>query len=65
MNLTDREDQIFGMVRSGLTSRQIGVRLGISYRTVEAHRASVALKLGGGNVVEQVAKYNALKGDTP
>ena len=63
MKLTDREDQIFGMVRSGLTSRQIGVRLGISSRTVDEHRQSCKLKLGGGNVVEQVAKYNAMKGE--
>lgn len=61
MNLTDREDQIFGLVRSGLTSRQIGVRLGISSRTVDEHRQSCKKKLGGGNVVQQVQKYNATK----
>lgn len=44
--LTARELQILAQVADGATSREIGTRLGISTRTVEAHRDSLMRKLG-------------------
>ena len=44
--LTAREREILALVADGATSRDIGTRLGISTRTVEAHRDSLMRKLG-------------------
>lgn len=43
--LTPREMQILALIAEGLTSREIGAQLGISARTVEAHRNSLMRKL--------------------
>lgn len=45
--LTPREWEVARLAGvEGLTSKQIGRRLGISYRTVEVHRREVLLKTG-------------------
>lgn len=44
--LTGREREILTHVAEGLTNKEIGARLGISTRTVEAHRDSLMRKLG-------------------
>lgn len=44
--LTQREKEILSLTANGLTSKEIGERLDISARTVEAHRANVREKLG-------------------
>jgi DNA-binding NarL/FixJ family response regulator len=44
--LTTREREVLHMVAEGLSSAGIAPRLGISPRTVEAHRASLMRKLG-------------------
>ena len=44
--LTAREQQVLVRVAAGLTSKQIAAELGVSPRTVETHRESVARKLG-------------------
>ena len=44
--LTARERQILALVADGATNREIGTQLGISTRTVEAHRDSLMRKLG-------------------
>ena len=44
--LSPREIEIANMIRSGLTSKEIGQMIGISDQTVEKHRASVRNKLG-------------------
>lgn len=44
--LTAREREILGHIADGATNREIGTRLGISTRTVEAHRDSLMKKLG-------------------
>jgi DNA-binding NarL/FixJ family response regulator len=48
--LTRRERQVLVHVADGRTSRQIAVLFGISPRTVEAHRESIARKLGVSSV---------------
>jgi len=52
--LTPREREVLHMVAEGLTSEQIGRRLSISRRTVEAHRASIQQKLELHSVAELV-----------
>ena len=44
--LTNREREVLALVARGLLNKEIGVRLGISVRTVEAHRDSLTRKLG-------------------
>jgi two-component system response regulator NreC len=44
--LTMREREILNLTANGLTSKEIGERLEISARTVEAHRANIREKLG-------------------
>jgi two-component system, NarL family, response regulator NreC len=44
--LTQREKEILSLTANGLTSKEIGERLDISARTVEAHRANIREKLG-------------------
>ena len=48
--LTPREREILVHIAQGETNREIGTRLGISVRTVEAHRDSLMRKLGIRNV---------------
>lgn len=44
--LTNREREILTLIARGLLNKEIGAQLGISVRTVEAHRDSVVRKLG-------------------
>lgn len=43
--LTAREEEVLQLVARGFTSREIGLRLGISRRTVEVHRSKLMKKL--------------------
>lgn len=45
-DLTPRERQVLKQVAEGLTNKESAARLGLSVRTVEAHRESIAGKLG-------------------
>jgi DNA-binding NarL/FixJ family response regulator len=45
-NLTKRELEVLQLVSEGLTSKEIAVRIGVSPRTVDTHRASLMAKLG-------------------
>lgn len=45
-SLTAREGEIIGHIADGLLNAQIAKRLGLSVRTIEAHRASAYRKLG-------------------
>ena len=50
--LTEREKEVMMLVVEGLTSKEIAERIGISYRTVENHRARVMNKTGSSNMLE-------------
>jgi two-component system response regulator NreC len=45
LTLTDRELNILRQIALGQKSKDIAIRLGVSVRTVEAHRASIMRKL--------------------
>ena len=50
--LTERENEVLKLAVEGHTSKEIAQRLGISYRTVEIHRAHVMQKTGASNMLE-------------
>ena len=52
--LTVRERQITERIARGLTSKQIGQELGLSFKTIEAHRASIMKKLAVSSAAELV-----------
>jgi RNA polymerase sigma factor (sigma-70 family) len=53
-SLTQREREVIDLVVQGLKNRQIADQLGISVKTVEAHRARVMEKMSVGSVAELV-----------
>ncbi|WYX26133.1 LuxR C-terminal-related transcriptional regulator [Achromobacter xylosoxidans] len=55
-NLTRREREISAYVANGLSCKEIAMRLDISYRTVEVHRARIMRKLDAKNTAELVSK---------
>lgn len=56
VNLTPREREIAPLIGQGMTSKQIGKRLGISHRTVETHRARLMKKFDVSNTAELVSQ---------
>lgn len=53
--LSKREVEIFLLIMIGMTSKEIGRCLGISWRTVRAHRDNMRRKLKVRNVAQLVA----------
>ncbi|MBX9759056.1 MAG: response regulator [Beijerinckiaceae bacterium] len=50
--LTPRQREIVELVAQGLTSKEIAARLGMSFRTVDTHRARITEKLQVGSLAE-------------
>lgn len=62
VSLTRREREIAIFIVEGLPNKAIGQRLGISHRTVEAHRSRMMEKLGARNSNELFATLAGLPG---
>ena len=45
-SLTERERQVLVLIAEGKTTREVGTRLGISYKTADSHRSRILEKLG-------------------
>lgn len=58
--LTPREREVAILTCRGLTSKEIGRELGLSYRTVEVHRARLLAKFGARKLPELVAKLTGM-----
>jgi two-component system response regulator FixJ len=52
--LSRRQREVFRMLASGITMRDIATKLGLSRKTVETHRAQVMARLGARHVPELV-----------
>jgi DNA-binding NarL/FixJ family response regulator len=55
--LTERQREVLALVAEGLMSREIGVRLGISCKTVEGHLADIFDRLGVRTRTGAVVRY--------
>jgi len=53
--LTDREQQVLGMMAEGLSNKEISARLGISAHTVKFHISSILGKFGAASRTEAVS----------
>lgn len=62
-NLSKRERQVLQLMTEGLTTKQIGLKLHISPKTVEAHRLHIMDKLDIDNIA-QLTKYAIQEGLT-
>lgn len=51
-DLTDRERSVLELIWAGLTNKDIGQRLKISAKTVEAHRANMMKKMRVSNTAQ-------------
>jgi two-component system response regulator FixJ len=54
--LSPRQKEVMHLVAEGLSNKEIGLRLGISPRTVENYRAWVMERMGAANLAELVRK---------
>lgn len=54
--LSDREHEVLRLIIDGNTNKAIAKDLGISPRTVEAHRAKIMAKVGAHNSAQLVFK---------
>src|ERR1043166_5015740 len=52
--LTDREFEVFRLIGEGLGTKQIGAKLHVSAKTVEAHRVNIKQKLNVGTAAELI-----------
>ena len=59
--LTDREREVLDQILSGLTSKEIARELGVSPRTVEAHRKNLLQKLGIATVKLLMLHFTSLE----
>ena len=58
--LTPREREVAILTCRGLTSKEIGRELGLSYRTIEVHRARLLEKFQARKLAELVAKLSGM-----
>jgi FixJ family two-component response regulator len=62
--LTERERDVYERVVKGTLNKVIAVELGITERTVKAHRHEVMAKMGVGSVAELVEMAHLLRGSS-
>ena len=58
--LSGREREVLACIVQGLTNKEIGRALGLSPRTVEAHRAHLFDKLEAGSLAQLIRQYATL-----
>ena len=64
-NMTARERAVFALVVAGKLNKQVAAELGISERTVKAHRAQVMEKMQVTSLAELVHLAEQLEADAP
>ena len=61
--LTKREIEVLECVIAGMSSREIGLKLGVSYKTVEAHRAKIMRRMEASSVADLMRIYYSINAD--
>jgi DNA-binding NarL/FixJ family response regulator len=59
--LSERESEVLRLIASGYSNKEIGARLSLSVKTVEAHKANAMRKLGLTGRID-IVKYAVLQG---
>jgi FixJ family two-component response regulator len=59
-SLTRREQEVFGLVTTGLMNKQIAGQLGVSEITAKVHRGNVMRKMGARSLADLVRMADAL-----
>jgi FixJ family two-component response regulator len=59
-SLTSREQEVIGLVTSGLMNKQIAAEMGVSVITVKVHRGNVMRKMGAKSLTDLVRMADAL-----
>lgn len=54
--VTKREREIIHLMAEGLSTKEVAVKLHISFHTVETHRKNLLVKMKSRNMVQLVAK---------
>ncbi|TVQ61513.1 MAG: DNA-binding response regulator [Phycisphaerales bacterium] len=62
-SLTPREREVLQLIAEGLTSKEIGVRIGAALKTIESHRTNIIRKLDIHSIAE-LTKYAVREGLT-
>jgi two-component system, LuxR family, response regulator FixJ len=60
--LSQRQREVMALVAEGLSNKEIGIRLGLSPRTVENYRAWVMEKMGANNLAKLVRMAVQIEG---
>jgi DNA-binding CsgD family transcriptional regulator len=55
-SISPKEKEVLDLLIQGLTTRQVGLHLGISFHTVESHRRNLLKKFSAKNTVELLSK---------
>lgn len=58
--LSEREQEVLGLIIAGLTNKEIGRALAVSPRTVETHRANLFAKLQADSLAQLIRQYATL-----
>lgn len=59
--ISDRQKQVLTLVSQGKTNAQIALEIGLSKRTIEAHRARIMRAFGLHNSAELIAWFSSLR----
>ena len=63
-SLTERQRQVLELTATGASNKEIATRLGISFRTVEVHRAWMMERMSARNLAELARMEMAIKSGT-
>ena len=58
--LSDRETEVLRLISFGYSNKEIGIKLGLSVKTIEAHKANAMRKLGISSRID-IVKYAILQ----
>ncbi len=62
--LTSRETQVLDLVVEGMSSKKIGAKLGVSFKTVEAHRSKIMKKTSASSLPHLIRMWIQVKSGT-